>query len=152
MTKFSGIAQAHWEKHRPDEAATMTPADYAQIGADIASQVEILAEAIVAPPAPGETYDQVVARLTTARMTAESDVLREMLPEPTIVDLEDEDLEEELRHAHNSKVMFDAMLRDQAETIINQEPSENEAQRQRAVEQMVEQLRGDHQAEQSSPA
>jgi hypothetical protein len=62
-----------------------------EIGADLEERIDALARATAGPERPGEEYLEKVARLTSARVNAESDLIREaMIPEPG------EDIEEPL--------------------------------------------------------
>lgn len=84
MSKFNGIAQKHWQTHRPKQAAAMENPDefFAEIASQISETVQARATAIAGPDLPHETYMDKVARLSTARTVAESETLREMLPPP----------------------------------------------------------------------
>ena len=56
---------------------------FTQLGADLEEQIDALARAIAGPDQQGESYLEKVARLSSARFNAESDLIREaMIPEP----------------------------------------------------------------------
>jgi hypothetical protein len=78
----------HWQQTDPARFQTIPEsareAFFAQLGAQVESEIQALADAIAGPDRPGETYLQKVGRLNMARFNAESDILREMvlIPDP----------------------------------------------------------------------
>lgn len=141
MSKFVGIARQHWTTHRPQQAALMSDADFERIGEEIEAQVQALAASIAGPDTPGEGYLEKVARLMSARMTAESDVLRERLPASTVTDpIEESDRGlTELRSAS-----WEAQLELWALEEIGGETFESPQAEQRAFQSALAQLRADH--------
>lgn len=91
MSKYAGLLQGHWAQHRPKEFAAMEDRNefFRLTGAAVAAEVDAVAAAIAGPDVPGESQTEKARRLETARINAESDVLREVLPP-----VEDEDDEE----------------------------------------------------------
>jgi hypothetical protein len=81
MSGYEAMLREHWELHRPGELAGMTDPDsfFSDLSRQVQSQVEELAEQIAGPARPGEQYRDRLGRLREARMSAESDVLRQVL-------------------------------------------------------------------------
>jgi hypothetical protein len=84
MNKYGAQARAHWEKHLPKSYRKIADAEsfFSQLGEVIEDRVDELSQAIAGDDPPQESYLQKVGRLNEARTTAESDALKEMLPEP----------------------------------------------------------------------
>lgn len=87
MNRYGRLAQQHWAKWRPNQLSQIPDPEtfFTELGAEVESQIEALEIALAGDDPGGEDYLQKVARLRTARMTAESQVLREMVllePEP----------------------------------------------------------------------
>lgn len=87
MNRYGRLAQQHWAKWRPNQLSQIPDPEtfFTELGAEVESQIEALEIALAGDDPGGEEYLQKVARLRTARMTAESQVLREMVllePEP----------------------------------------------------------------------
>lgn len=152
MSKFVALARAHWAKHRPQELAMMSERDFEEIGAQMEVQVQELQDAISGPDRPGESYLQKVARLNTARMTAESEVLRQVLPDPeAIAELEDdEEVAEDLRQAHNQSVLREARFLEQALAEVSALEIQDEVAEERELQATVERLRREHEIAQTN--
>lgn len=78
----------HWQQTDPARFQAIPESEreafFAQLGAQVETEIQTLADAIAGPDRPGETYLQKVGRLNMARFNAESDILREMvlIPDP----------------------------------------------------------------------
>ncbi len=81
MNQYATLARSHWRLHLPTRYAQLNDPEtyFSQLGDQAAEQIEALAEALAGPDPAEETYLQKVGRLTEARATAESTVLREMI-------------------------------------------------------------------------
>lgn len=84
MNKYGAIAKKHWEKHLPSRYAELTDKEsfFSNLGEEISTRVDALSQSIAGDDPPHESYLEKVGRLNEAQLTAESDALREMLPEP----------------------------------------------------------------------
>lgn len=85
MNKYGARLMRQWQQADPDRFAKISAPEgfFAQLGAELEEQIDALARAIAGPDRPGESDQDKVARLTSARLTAESDLIREaMIPEP----------------------------------------------------------------------
>jgi hypothetical protein len=84
MSKYETTLRTHWVQHRPDELAGMADpvSFFSDLSRQVQSQVEELAEQIAGESRPGEEYLTRLGRLREARMSAESDVLRQVLAVP----------------------------------------------------------------------
>lgn len=96
MNRYGRLAQQHWAKWRPKELSQIPdPEDYfSTLGLEVERQVEELAAALAGDDPGGEEYLEKLGRLRTARLTAESHVLREMVllpPEPGHPEAETDD-------------------------------------------------------------
>ncbi len=82
MNHYGEIARKHWEKYRPIEYAAMTDRDefFARLGDQISDQITALASRLEGEAQPGETFLGKVGRLNMAKLRAQEQVLREMLP------------------------------------------------------------------------
>jgi hypothetical protein len=76
-------AQEHWKQFLPHRYANLQdPAEFfSQLGEEIEDAIAVR-ERELAPGPPGPDFLANYARLSTARMEAEGQVLREMLPPP----------------------------------------------------------------------
>ncbi|MEJ3743141.1 hypothetical protein WEI85_07630 [Actinomycetes bacterium KLBMP 9797] len=86
MNQYGAQARRHWQTHLPRRYAQIEDPEtyFTDLGEQIAQQIQDKARAIAGPDPEQETYLDKVGRLNMARLTAESDVLRETLPEPEI--------------------------------------------------------------------
>jgi hypothetical protein len=84
MNQYGAQAHRHWQTHLPNRYRQIADPEtyFTELGEQIAEQVHDKARAIAGPDPQQETYLDKVGRLNMARLTAESDVLRQMLPEP----------------------------------------------------------------------
>lgn len=84
MSKYIALTREHWQKHRPRSYSQLKDPEafFSSLSEEIEEQVTTRQLAIAGDDPPNESYLDKVGRLTEARVTAESDVLREMLPEP----------------------------------------------------------------------
>ena len=94
MNRYGRLAQQHWAKWRPNQLSQIPDPEtfFTDLGAEVERQIEALEIALAGNDPGGEDYLDKVGRLRTARMTAESQVLREMVllePEPGHPDAED---------------------------------------------------------------
>jgi hypothetical protein len=81
MSGYETMLREHWKLYRSGELAGMTDPDsfFSDLSRQVQSQVEELAEQIAGPSRPGEDYLARLGRLREARMSAESDILRQVL-------------------------------------------------------------------------
>ena len=81
MSGYETRLRNHWLLHRSGELAGMTDPDsfFSDLSNQIRTQVEELAGQIAGPTRPGEKYQDRLGRLREARMSAESDVLRQVM-------------------------------------------------------------------------
>ena len=94
MNRYGRLAQQHWAKWRPNQLSQIPDRDtfFTDLGQEVETQIEALEIALAGNDPGGEDYLDKVGRLRMARMTAESQVLREMVllePEPGHPDAED---------------------------------------------------------------
>ena len=83
MNQYATTVRSYYAEHRPDQAATMSEADFAQIGETIAAQIVDLSRQLEGPDDPTETHLAKVGRLNRARASATETVLQQWLPTPT---------------------------------------------------------------------
>jgi hypothetical protein len=81
MSGYETRLRNHWLLHRPGELAGMADPDsfFSDLSNQIQTRVEELAELIAGPARPGERYLARLGRLREARISAESDVLGQIL-------------------------------------------------------------------------
>jgi hypothetical protein len=81
MNLYGTRMREHYAKHRATElAAIADPEDFfEQLGLQISEEVRTLADQIAGPSSPSEGYVERLGRLTEAKATAESEVLREYM-------------------------------------------------------------------------
>lgn len=94
MNRYGRLAQQHWAKWRPNQLSQIPDPEtfFTDLGEEVETQIEALEIALAGEDPGGEDYLEKVGRLRNARMTAESQVLREMVllePEPGHPDAED---------------------------------------------------------------
>ncbi|MBN9618658.1 MAG: hypothetical protein J0H43_02860 [Actinobacteria bacterium] len=94
MNRYGRLAQQHWAKWRPDQLSQIPDPEtfFTELGEEAETQIQALEISLAGDDPGGEDYLQKVGRLRTARMTAESQVLREMVllePEPGHPEAED---------------------------------------------------------------
>lgn len=89
MNRYGQIAWKHWEKHLPDRLEQISdPQTYfTDLGQQAAEEIDELAASLEHQHAqeepPGDSFLMRAGQLGNARMTAESTVLRRLLPDPT---------------------------------------------------------------------
>lgn len=85
MNQYGARASKHWQQNLPEKYAKLTDPEsfFTQLGERVEEEIEAMAETLAGQDPPGETYLGKTGRLTEARATAESTVLRELvlLPE-----------------------------------------------------------------------
>lgn len=78
---YAASAAKHWRQNLPDRYAALRDPEtfFNQLGQQAEEQIEALTEQLAGQDPPGEAYLAKVGRLTEARATAESTVLRELI-------------------------------------------------------------------------
>jgi hypothetical protein len=94
MNRYGRLAQQHWAKWRPNQLSQIPDPEtfFTDLGEEVETQIEALEIALAGDDPGGEDYLEKVGRLRAARMTAESQILREMVllePEPGHPEAED---------------------------------------------------------------
>lgn len=71
----------HYAKHRATELAAISNPEefFEQLGERISQEIQTMADRIAGPSNPDEGYVERLGRLTEAKATAESEVLREYM-------------------------------------------------------------------------
>ncbi len=85
MNRYGTLLMGQWKRTDPErfQAIEDPEAFFGQKGLELEAEIQSLADALAGPDRPGESYLEKVARLSTARFNAESDLLREvMIPDP----------------------------------------------------------------------
>ncbi|WP_238323877.1 hypothetical protein [Salinispora pacifica] len=84
MNQYAAQAMSHWRSHLPNRYRQIEDPDefFTELGEQIAQQIEELSRTLAGPDPEQETYLSKVGRLNNARLSAEGQVLREMLPDP----------------------------------------------------------------------
>lgn len=84
MNQYAAQAMSHWRSHLPNRYRQIEDPDefFTELGEQIAQQIEDLSSTLAGPDPEQETYLSKVGRLNNARLSAEGQVLREMLPDP----------------------------------------------------------------------
>lgn len=79
MNPYGTRMREHYAKHRATELAAIADPEsfFEDLGLQIETEIDMLADRIAGPSDPAEGYLERVGRLTEARTTAESEVLRE---------------------------------------------------------------------------
>lgn len=86
MNQYAHQMQQHWINHRPNELATMSDPEafFTQQGeiadAEIQRRADQLQQQHAQETPSGSSYLARLGQLSNARMTAEAEVMREMLP------------------------------------------------------------------------
>ena len=78
---YAAKAAKHWRENLPDRFSALSDPEtfFNQLGEQAEEEIEALAEQLAGDDRPAETYMEKVGRLTEARATAESTVLRELI-------------------------------------------------------------------------
>ncbi|MFY1633707.1 hypothetical protein ACN27F_10575 [Solwaraspora sp. WMMB335] len=84
MNQYAAQARMHWQNHLPNRYRQIAKPDefFTDMGEQIAQQIQELSMALAGPDPERETYLDKLGRLNNARLSAEGQVLREMLPDP----------------------------------------------------------------------
>ncbi len=84
MNQYGRRAQRYWQSNLPSQYTQIPDPDafFDQMGQTMAEQIEELAEQIAGPDRPGEGYLDKLGRLNRARTEAETEIMRETLPQP----------------------------------------------------------------------
>lgn len=79
MNRYGQMALQHWSRWPPQRMAGIPDPEsfFSTLGLDVAGQIDLLSDRLAGPDRPGETHLQKIGRLREARMTAESDILRQ---------------------------------------------------------------------------
>lgn len=79
MNRYGQLSMQHWSRWLPQRMAGIADpvSFFSTLGLDVAQQIDLLSDRLAAPDRPGETHLQKIGRLREARMTAESDILRQ---------------------------------------------------------------------------
>lgn len=82
MNQYGKHAQRYLQEYMPERYAEIESptAFFANLGEEMAQRVDELSMAIAGADPPVESYLEKVRRLNQARMAAEEEVMREMLP------------------------------------------------------------------------
>lgn len=93
MNRYGRLAQQHWAKWRPNQLRQIEDPEtfFTDLGQEVETQIEALEISLAGDDPGGEEYLDKVGRLRMARMTAESQILRELVllePEPGHPDAE----------------------------------------------------------------
>jgi hypothetical protein len=89
MNKYGALLMRQWKRADPQRFSEIPDPEafFSQKGQELEQEISTLAQSLAGPDRPGESYMEKVARLSTARFNAESDLLREaMIPEPDDVE------------------------------------------------------------------
>ncbi len=81
MNKYGAQLKAHWERHLTSRYNELKDKEsfFSKWGEEIEGRVDQLTETIAGDDPPLESYLSKMGRLGEARLTAESEVLREVL-------------------------------------------------------------------------
>jgi hypothetical protein len=82
MNRWGRMAREHWQQHRPSQYAQIPDLEafFGRLGDHISAEMSALALATAGDDRPGEGFLGKVRRLGTARITAQEQILREILP------------------------------------------------------------------------
>ena len=93
MNRYGTQAMRHWQQTDPARYQQIPDPEtfFTELGEQVESEIQTLANALAGPDRPGETYMEKVGRLNMARFNAESDILREMvlIPDPDDPELDE---------------------------------------------------------------
>jgi hypothetical protein len=83
MSKYGTMARRHWQQHLPSQHQQIEDPEvfFTTLGEQIQTAVEQRTDLIAGEDPPGETFLDKLGRLNEAKLSAEGEVLREMLPE-----------------------------------------------------------------------
>lgn len=79
MNRYGEQTMAHWKEHKPQAFGEMeSPVEFfTELGEEISGEIEARARELAGPEPEGEGYLQRLQRLSSSRLTAEGEVLRE---------------------------------------------------------------------------
>jgi len=82
MNRFGTRAREHWQTHRPRQYAAMSDPTgfFTRLGEEMSAQVTTLSLGLAGDDPGDETFLAKVGRLNMARLQAEEQVMRQMLP------------------------------------------------------------------------
>ena len=81
MNRYGRQAMQHWTQVDPERVAAIADPEafFTQLGEEVMHEIQTRTRALEGHDAPSESYLEKVARLNTARFTAEGEVLRELV-------------------------------------------------------------------------
>lgn len=81
LNLYGAQAREHWTRAFPDRVRDLDNPEefFTQLGQDIQAAIETTARTLAGPAPAGEGYLNRLQRLNTARTTAESHVMRQMV-------------------------------------------------------------------------
>lgn len=84
MNQYGTQAMAYWKENLPRQYATISDPEtfFGPMGEQMAEEIEAMTFQTAGPDKPGEGYLDKVGRLQMARASAETEVMRQMLPQP----------------------------------------------------------------------
>ncbi|QSB13765.1 hypothetical protein JQS43_19695 [Natronosporangium hydrolyticum] len=84
MNQYGSQAKRYWQKNLPRQYGQIEDpvAFFGEMGEAMAEQIDELSRQIAGPDQPGEGYLGKLGRLQMARVEAETEVMRELLPQP----------------------------------------------------------------------
>ena len=84
MNRYGAQTMRYWQENLPRQYATISDPEafFEEMGEQIAEEVDELTWQVAGPGQPGEGYLGKVGRLQMARLEAETEVLRQTLPQP----------------------------------------------------------------------
>ncbi|MDQ0765618.1 hypothetical protein [Streptomyces canus] len=79
MNRYGEQAMTHWKEHKPQAFGELEIPEefFTGLGEEISAEIETRARELAGPEPDGEGYLQRLQRLSTSRLTAEGEVLRE---------------------------------------------------------------------------
>jgi hypothetical protein len=82
VNQYGAQARRYWQEYLPERYAQIEDPEafFTDLGEEMADQVVELTDSIAGPDRSGEGYLGKVGRLNMARLSAEEQVMREMLP------------------------------------------------------------------------
>jgi hypothetical protein len=82
MNRYGAMAREHWQLYQPTQYAQLAdPATFfTQIGQDMSARITTLSLSLAGDDPGEEGFLEKVGRLNMARLQAEEQVMREMLP------------------------------------------------------------------------
>jgi hypothetical protein len=89
MNNYGAQALRHWRRHLPGQLEQIQDPEafFSHLGETAAAEIDQIAGALTRAQPPGEGYLEELARLQTARTTAQMQVIRDMI----LVDPQDQE-------------------------------------------------------------